>query len=658
MELLRVLSFLAVFFVVVNNFNRRRQIDRLIKMVVFLGFFISVFAILQRYTWNGKIYWIRPITQKMLPFGPFINENHFAAYIGMIIPFCISLIFLERSGEKKSFFAFAAVIMMTALALSSSRAGIASLVFSLGLTGILVRQRNFFKNRFKTFVFLIVAAVAFILIFGSPIVAGRFGEFLQPAKAEMRLGIWKDTFDLIKDFPVFGTGLATFVDVLPMYKTYSSEINFAHAFNEYLEIFAEMGTLGFVVFIIAVLIFFKKVFYDFLLNKSSLLRRHDPFVVVYGTACMASLLMAGFHNMLDFNLHVPAVAIYTSFILGLGLNVVRSKLSEDKQDVPVETRSIKIQNRPLLVLGYAGIIIIFTFSSISIAGAYVKDRGFRAAIGTGKDAEAMHKEAILNNPSSASRWLELGLISKDETLLRTAISLDPSNPKFRRKLARYYTFYSEPADTQKALQEYRKAIELSQNVVLQGEVLNEVSKNISDDIETLRAAIPQTSEANIEFVYFLIENKGDEIALSELDRVFALAKDQGDTKTEAAAFNIKGVIYQGREDFYTALEMFEKAIALDDEQPFYFCSLGWAHLRLDNFHQSERAFKKALEIRPGYALAYFRLGRLYERKELLKQAQHQYEKILMLPLDSVRQDMRTKARVSLKRIKKELYTIR
>jgi len=654
MELYKVLAFAAVFFVTVNSFNRRRQLDRLIRTLVFFGFFLSVFAILQRYTWNGKIYWMRPISEQVMPFGPFINENHFAAYIGMIIPFCIGAVFLDASGERRYFFAFAAIVMIAGLFLSASRAGIASFAFSLGLTAILVRARTFFKGKVKTFALLILCAIVFISVFGLPIIADRFGEFFQSPRSEARFVIWKDTLNLIKDFPVFGTGVATFVDILPAYKTYPGQINFAHAFNEYLEVFAEMGILGFVVFMTAIFVFFKNTFYKFLLSQTSQLKRHDPFVVVYGSACMASFLMIGFHNMLSFNLHVPAIGLTAVFLAALSFNITRSRFSEKREDILPQSRSFGISNNFLLILAYIIVISTFVLSSTAIAKSYLDSRKPKGETSKAIDKQQEHKEAIRANPARASNWFEFGISAKDEQLLETALSLDPTNSKYHHKFARYYAFYSKPPNTTKALREYRRAIELSGGLTLQEEVLEEVSNNISDEIEVLRAAIPDTPQAGMRLVYFLIDDKGDEEALAELDRVFKLARDTADTESEAAAFNIRGTIYQRQKDFNRAIEMFEKAVELDSEEPWYFCNLGWIHLKLNNFHQSERAFRKALAVNLKYGLAHFRLGVLYEQHDLLKRAQHQYEKVLMLPLESVRRELRLEARKSLKRVKNKL----
>ncbi|MFQ5791428.1 MAG: hypothetical protein ACE5JI_13230, partial [Acidobacteriota bacterium] len=58
-ELLKLLSYAAVFFLVVNNLRTKRQLGRLAKTVIGVGFAISLLGILQSLSGTTKIYWFR-----------------------------------------------------------------------------------------------------------------------------------------------------------------------------------------------------------------------------------------------------------------------------------------------------------------------------------------------------------------------------------------------------------------------------------------------------------------------------------------------------------------------------------------------------------------------------------------------------------------------
>ena len=124
-----VLAFLLVSFIIAANFFQTRE--RLKGLAVFLviyGLAMALFALVQHVSWNGKFYWLRPNTVSATPFGPFVNHNHFAGYMEMLIPLPIAMI-LTRAvrGEMRLLAGFAAVAMGIAAITSLSRGGMISL---------------------------------------------------------------------------------------------------------------------------------------------------------------------------------------------------------------------------------------------------------------------------------------------------------------------------------------------------------------------------------------------------------------------------------------------------------------------------------------------------------------------------------------------------
>jgi len=63
----------------------------------------------------------------------------------------------------------------------------------------------------------------------------------------MRFSVWKNSFAMIRDFPLFGVGLGSWAEILPHYQSppWSSYFYFAHAHNDYIELIAETGLIGF-----------------------------------------------------------------------------------------------------------------------------------------------------------------------------------------------------------------------------------------------------------------------------------------------------------------------------------------------------------------------------------------------------------------------------
>lgn len=147
-EFLKILSYIVVFSLIINTPGL--QIARIIIIIMGLGFIISFLGVLQNLTGTTKIYLIRDASYAG-PFGPYVNRNHFAGYIGTVILLSIGL--LISRFEKVTFsqnvtwrvflmtfeshllgnimFIFALMIMISALCLSLSRGGIISFLITI-----------------------------------------------------------------------------------------------------------------------------------------------------------------------------------------------------------------------------------------------------------------------------------------------------------------------------------------------------------------------------------------------------------------------------------------------------------------------------------------------------------------------------------------------
>ena len=113
-------------------------------MVSAVGFAVSLLAIAQAATAGRDIYWrFRTEFEGPLPFGPFVNRNHFATWVIMALPLCLGYI-AARIGSagaaqpehasartrlahaidpRTAWLMAAAVTMLVALLLSLSRSG-------------------------------------------------------------------------------------------------------------------------------------------------------------------------------------------------------------------------------------------------------------------------------------------------------------------------------------------------------------------------------------------------------------------------------------------------------------------------------------------------------------------------------------------------------
>lgn len=320
MELARLCVYLMVFFMAAFGMEERDYVFGAMKALIVFGFVVALFGIIQQASWNGRIYWFRELTHGGTPFGPFVNRNHFAGFIGMIIPISLGISFRSKSVDKRVIYAFAGVVMAIALIFSLSRGGMISFVAGLLVFSffILIRGMSRKKLIIPLFLFVLVLAV-YLLYLGIAPVTERFSQ--SGVSDEQRFAAWQATLSAVADYPVFGSGLGTFQHIFSIYKPEGLYLYWDHAHNDYLELLLEVGIAGVII---------GAVFFFFVL-KTVLLTEWRDRDLYTGAAVLSSIATMAVHSIFDFNLHIPSNAILFWLILGLGVSLSRKNGTEHSE---------------------------------------------------------------------------------------------------------------------------------------------------------------------------------------------------------------------------------------------------------------------------------------------------------------------------------------
>ena len=85
-------------------------------------------------------------------------------------------------------------------------------------------------------------ALLWAIWIGLDAVISRF--FTTTDDFKFRWAMWVSTFQILKDFPLFGSGLGTFTYIFPMYRSLHIEGLATHAENDFLQLAAEAGLIG------------------------------------------------------------------------------------------------------------------------------------------------------------------------------------------------------------------------------------------------------------------------------------------------------------------------------------------------------------------------------------------------------------------------------
>jgi len=303
-ELLKYSALLALFFLCVQSYRTRAQWRNFVWFLLSFGFAVSLFAILQHFTFNGKLYWVRELKYGGIPFGPYVNRNHFAGLMELLIPpgLAIQILGAERRDQLPLVTLFT-LLPIGALFLSASRGGIIGFVAEVGFLVILIVARR--REKKVLFAGAVILTLAAILVswLGIGRALDRFASYKKLEASEgRRVEMLHDSLRIYRDHPILGTGLGTLQEVFPLYETLYDGLVVNHSHNDYAEALAETGSIGG----LCGLAFLVLLFWT---SWKILNLEGDPRSFAYHTGALVACLGLLVHAGVDFNFHIPSNAL-------------------------------------------------------------------------------------------------------------------------------------------------------------------------------------------------------------------------------------------------------------------------------------------------------------------------------------------------------------
>src|SRR5256712_10947875 len=136
-ELLKLSAYLLLIFLAGQAFRTLEERQGFAWFLLVLAFGVSVFGIVQYLTFNGKLYWIRELRYGGIPFGPYVNRNHFAGLMELLIPPGLAILVLRA--ERRGLLPLVALFTLLpigALFMAASPGGVARLLVRLRPPGL------------------------------------------------------------------------------------------------------------------------------------------------------------------------------------------------------------------------------------------------------------------------------------------------------------------------------------------------------------------------------------------------------------------------------------------------------------------------------------------------------------------------------------------
>ncbi|MBI1791870.1 MAG: O-antigen ligase family protein [Acidobacteria bacterium] len=263
-------AWLALAAVARDLLSEERAHRAFLQGVLWAGAAIALEALLQHFTAAGRIYWLFP-TRSERSFGPFVNPDHYAAFMELLLP--LALVEAAR-GRRLAGLGITGLFYASVIA-SGSRAGAVLATAEVVLIPILVRGR---KAALPA-----LAALAAALIVGWQPLWARF-QLRDPLRYRREMAL--AALEMIRDRPWTGFGLGTFETVYPAYARFDTGERVDHAHNDWLEWTAE-GGLPFLAILLATVA----------LGPPS--PRNSPW-------CWG-VYAVGVHSLVDFPLQIPGI---------------------------------------------------------------------------------------------------------------------------------------------------------------------------------------------------------------------------------------------------------------------------------------------------------------------------------------------------------------
>ncbi len=285
---------------------RTAQARQLAWMFCVYGFVVAALALLQGIAPNGKLYWVREPRLGGWIYGSYVNHNHYAGLMELLVPIPLVLALTRLADRNERIVAaIAAAIMAGTIFLSGSRGGILAIFFEMVLFGVvLLHQKKTTRIAVGVGGFAVLL-IGLLVWLGGKELTTRLTSISTEAHSEIsggtRLSIDRDTLHMFRQRPVLGWGLGTFPVVYPQFRTFYTNFFVNQAHDDYLQLLAETGVLGF-----ATMVWFVVVLY-----RKALLKIGNWTSDVGGAVTLACML--GFsgmlvHSFFDFNLQIPANA--------------------------------------------------------------------------------------------------------------------------------------------------------------------------------------------------------------------------------------------------------------------------------------------------------------------------------------------------------------
>ncbi len=606
-ELGKLILYLAVYWTCLI-WTHRRGSKFVLNLVIGAGVAAAMVFLAHKILLLDKVYGF--YTPIHMIFGterssaPLINENHMAGFLGICSAVAIGRALSVHDRSKRILMISLSGILGGALLLTVSRGGIAAFVCGqclFILLRVLQRLRDDNKGGTSARQHLAWLPIGLALSLGLGLFAAQdviIGEFVRGDAKKLELVF--EGLPLVGRFWTTGVGRGSFWVGFPLVSDLSARTTFTHAENAVVQILADWGVLVGTAALLGICYAVGR----FLVK---------PPRKVQHVEVLAALVAFGLHNLVDFNMEVPGVAVLVVALLAV------------LQGNHVSSRKKRIIPRPVI-----GILAAGAIAASATIGFYVgahnldsEERRYRQAFvehnpepfseESLKAALSRHPadwylpfivgvhhfhEGLVNplpwlarsielNRSSASAHLYVGRTflkagKLDQAMIEFRIA-SLFNPVFARSVAEFLVSYNPSFEKLSKI-----AVGREDKVLLWGALASVfAARGIADESEAadnaILAVFPMDPRSLGRHANRLA-GKGEMEGALELARKLAIHPDYG-----PASALIQARIYEKQNQLNRAIEVLEKEVARSKKHPGLIRALALGRQRAGDYQGALRA---------------------------------------------------------------------
>ena len=305
----------AIFLIIfVSEIKRKKDFKIIIWAFGFLIIYLSLFAFYQKITGNfiPLSQWQNPETRRVTTF--FSSPNALALLLGPLLILYLGWLLQDLKDfslnfSKIFFFNLKAIILFT---------GILAIIFSVSKGGwlALILASSFllffyFLRKKTLFILLLLLVVPLFLKYSLP-----FLTFENPS-VQARLILWEKTFQILKERPIWGTGLSGFSYYFEPLRPKTKIEPHIYPHNFFLNFWTEIGLLGVISIIWLLLKYFQENF--------SLFKSKDFFQKTWGLILISAMIEILIHGLVDVPYFKNDLSLLFWTILALTLSLKKLK---------------------------------------------------------------------------------------------------------------------------------------------------------------------------------------------------------------------------------------------------------------------------------------------------------------------------------------------